>query len=87
MTPCHVIASRYKGIAKVTTRRVRKGFELCYNPDKHWSSALYQGLNFIEYTDGADITNVNRDDASGFRLDTLATHSNMEPVQSLNRKS
>ena len=42
---------------------------------KHWSSALYQGFNFIEYTDGANITNINRDDASGFRLNTLATHS------------
>ena len=25
-------------------------------------------------TDGVSIVNVNRDDASGFRLDTLATH-------------
>lgn len=59
-------AKNYKGIAKVTTRRACKGFELCFNPDKHWSSALYRGLNFIEYTDGSDITNINRDDASGF---------------------
>ena len=34
-------AKNYKGIAKMTTRRVRKGFELRFNPDKHWSSALY----------------------------------------------
>lgn len=67
-------ASNYKGIAKVTTRRARKGFELKYNPDRHWSGALYKSLNFIQYTDGSDITNVNRDDASGFRLDTLTTH-------------
>ena len=59
----------------MTTRRACKGFDLRYNPGKHWISALYRGLNFIQYTDGADITNVNRDDASGFRLDTLATHS------------
>ena len=58
----------------MTTRRAHKGFELRFNPDKHWSSALYRGLNFIEYTDGSDITNINRDDASGFRLETLTTH-------------
>lgn len=67
-------AGNYKGVAKVTTRRARKGFELKYNPDRHWSGALYKSLNFIQYTDGSDITNVNRDDASGFRLDTLTTH-------------
>ena len=68
-------SSNYKGVAKVTTRRARKGFELRYNPDKHWSGALYRGLNFIQYTDGSNIVNINRDDASGFRLDTLTTHS------------
>ena len=64
----------YKGVAKVTTRRARKGFKLKYNPDKHWSAALYRNLNLIQYTDGSDICNINRDDASGFRLDTLTTH-------------
>lgn len=59
----------------MTTRRARKGFELRFNPDAHWSSALYRGLNVIEYTDGTDVTNTNRDDASGFRLDTLTTHA------------
>lgn len=68
-------AKNYKGVAKVTTRRARKGFEMKYNPDKHWSCALYRNLNLIQYTDGANITNINRDDASGFWLDTLATHS------------
>ena len=29
----------------------------------------------IQYRDGTNICNLNRDDASGFRLDTLATHS------------
>ena len=67
-------ASNYGGVAKVTCRRARKGFELRYNPDKHWSCALYKGLNYIEYTDGTEICNVNRDDASGYRLDTLTTH-------------
>ena len=68
-------AKNYKGVARVTTRRARKGFELKYNPDKHWSCALYRNLDFIQYTDGSNITNINRDDASGYRLDTLATHS------------
>ena len=67
-------SANYKGVAKVTTRRARKGFELKYNPDNHWSGALYGGLSMIQYTDGCDINNINRDDASGFRLDTLTTH-------------
>jgi len=33
-------ADRYKGLAHVTCRRARKGFQLKYNPDSHWSSAL-----------------------------------------------
>jgi hypothetical protein len=58
----------------VTSRRARKGFTLRYNPDTHWSAALYRGLNSLQFTDGKDIVNINRDDASGFRLDTLFTH-------------
>lgn len=30
---CHRCSSRYKGLAKVTTRRARKGFNVRYNPD------------------------------------------------------
>ena len=71
----HRSAKNYRGVARVTSRRARKGFELRYNPDAHWSSALYTGLNLIQYTDGANILNLNRDDASGFRMDTLATHN------------
>ncbi len=67
-------AARYQGVAKVTTRRARKGFTLRYNPDAHWSGSLYKGLNAIQYKDGSDITNINRDDSSGFRLDTLTTN-------------
>ena len=40
----------------------------------YWSAALYKGLNFIQLTDGSNITNINRDDASGYRLDTLCTN-------------
>ena len=67
-------AKRYKDVAKVTSRRARKGFMIKYNPDAHWSSAFYRNLNYIQYTDGRHILNVNRDDAAGFRLDTMATH-------------
>ena len=67
-------ALRYKGLAKVTSRRARKEFQLRFNPDNHWSAALYRTLSYLQYTDGTNIVNVNRDDASGFRLDTLATH-------------
>ena len=35
---------------------------------------LYKGLNYIQYTDGCNIRNINRGDTSGFRLDTLTTH-------------
>ena len=67
-------AKRYKGVAKVTSRRARKGFMLKFNPDAHWSAAFYRNLNFIQYTDGRHILNVNRDDAAGYRLDTMTTH-------------
>ena len=67
-------AVRYKGVAHVTCRRARKGFQLKYNPDSHWSNALYRGLNLLQYRDGRHILNINRDDAAGFRLDTMATH-------------
>ena len=32
-------AKRYRSLAQVTTRRARKGFNLRFNPDKHWSAA------------------------------------------------
>ena len=66
-------AKRYHGVAKVTTRRARKGFTLKYNPDTHWSATFYKGLNSIQLKDGHDFCLVNRDDAMGFRLDTLTT--------------
>ena len=67
-------AKRYHGLAEVTSRRARKGFQLRYNPDCHWSAALYRNLNALQYHCGVDILNINRDDQAGFRLDTLATH-------------
>ena len=67
-------AKHYKGVAKVTSCRARKGFQLRYNPDTHWSGALYRNLNFLQFNDGRYILNINRDNAAGFRLDTLTTH-------------
>ena len=66
-------AARYQGLAQVTHRRARKGFNLKYNPDDHWSSALYRGLDAIQYKDCRNIMNVGRDDQAGFRLDTMTT--------------
>ena len=62
-------------ITRVLPESPHEGLELKYNPDKHWSCALYRNLDFIQYTDGSNITNINREDASVYRLDTLATHS------------
>ena len=67
-------ATRYRGIAQVTSRRARKGFCLRYNTDSHWSSAFYRHLNYVQFMDGQAIVNINRDDAAGFRMDTLSTH-------------
>ena len=67
-------AKRYKGAAQVTSRRARRGFQLKYNPDNHWSCAFYKGLAMCQFTDGRKILNINRDDAAGYRLDTLSTH-------------
>ena len=66
-------SKRYRGLAKVTSRRARKGFNIRYSPDMHWSASFYKGLQKIQYVDGQNILNVNRDDATGFRLDTLTT--------------
>ena len=66
-------AKRYMGIAKVTSRRARKGFNLKFNPDDHWSAVFYTGLNKLQYIDGRDMININCDDSTGFCLDTLAT--------------
>ena len=48
-------AHRYHGIAHVTSRRACKGFMLRYNPDSHWSSAMYCALNYLQYKDGTNV--------------------------------
>lgn len=69
-----ISAKRYKGVAKVTCRRARKGFALKLNPDAHYSTAMYSGLNKLQKKDGTFSLLLNRDDAAGFRLDTTYTH-------------
>lgn len=67
-------AARYHGLAKVVSKRARKGFTIRYNPDQHWSSSLYAGLDKLQHEDGCNIINIGRDDQAGFRLDTMATN-------------
>ena len=66
-------SKRYKNLAKITSCRARKGFSLRFNPDTHWSASFYKALNQVQYVDGRNILNMNRDDATGFRLDMLTT--------------
>ncbi len=42
-----------------------------FNPDSHWSAAFYKGLNQLQHVDGRNFVNINSDDSTGFRLDTL----------------
>ena len=67
-------AVRCRGVANVLSKRARKGFNIRYNPDTHWSAAFHRGLEEIQYKDGTNIINIGRDDQAGFRLDTMATH-------------
>ena len=69
-----ISAKRYKGVAKVTCRRARKGFAMKLNPDAHYSTTMYRSLNKLQKKDGTVSMILNRDDAAGFRLDTTYTH-------------
>lgn len=74
-------ARRYKGVARITCRRARKGFSVKMNPDAHWSNAVYQGLDHLQLKDGCDQVILNRDDAAGFRLDTTYIHKQHKGIQ------
>jgi len=67
-------SKRYKGLAKVTCRRSRKGFNIKFNPDTHWSCSFYKVLDLLQLSDGRNKVLLNRDDQAGFRLDTTYTH-------------
>ena len=75
-------AKRYRGVAKVTCRRARKGFNLKFNADAHYSSAMYKILDKLQLSNGRDKVIFNRDDQAGFRLDTTYTHSQHKVLSS-----
>ncbi|KAK6183598.1 hypothetical protein SNE40_011046 [Patella caerulea] len=71
----HKNSSRYKSVAHVVSKRARKGFDIKVNVDEKWSNSLYSSLNAMQLENHDNIFYLNRDDASGFRMDTLATSS------------
>ena len=42
-----ISTQRYKGVAAITCRRARKGFDVKFNPDSHWSCCFYKGLDIL----------------------------------------
>lgn len=76
---------RYQNVAKITCRRARKGFSVRINPDAHWSCALYRGLDYIQLKEGSNKVLLNRDDQSGFRLDTTYDHKYSKTITLTNR--
>ena len=73
-------AKRYRGAAGITCRRARKGFDVKFNPDSHWSHAFYKGLDEIQLKDDSNKLTLNRDDQAGFRLDCTYTHKHHKAV-------
>lgn len=69
-----IYSKRYKGVAQVTCRKARKGFSVKFNPDAHYSTAMYRGLDHHELRNGQSTLILNRDDAAGFRLDSTFSH-------------
>lgn len=66
-------ARRYFGAAKIVSTRARKVFSIKLNVYAHWSCAFYKGLDYMTCKGGLYMTFLNRDDASGFRLDSTFT--------------
>ena len=81
----HLSSKRYQNVAKITCRRARKGFSVRINPDAHWSCALYRGLDYIQLKEGINKVLLNRDDQSGFRLDTTYDHKHSKTITLTNR--
>ena len=75
------IGKMYKGAAKITCRRSRKGFSVRMNPDANLNNTVYQGLDTFQLKDCLNKVVLNRDDAAGFRLDTNYTHKQHKAVQ------
>ena len=72
-----ISARRYRGIAKVTSRRARKGFTLELNPDAHYSNSMYKALDLIQLSDGTNKMVLNRVDQAGFDSTLLTLTSNI----------
>ena len=81
----HLSSKRYQNVAKITCRRARKGFSVRINPDAHWSCALYRGLDYIQLKEGSNKVLLNRDNQSGFRLDTTYDHKHSKTITLPNR--
>jgi hypothetical protein len=45
-----ISAKQYKGIAKITCRKSRKGFSIKFNPDAHYSTAMYHSLGYLYFS-------------------------------------
>lgn len=80
-------SKRYRGEAKITCRRARKGFTVRLNADAHWSCAFYKGLDFLQLQDGSHQFLLNRDDQAGFRLDTTYDHKHSKTITTTNKPS
>ena len=76
-------AKGYRGVARITCRRARKGFTIKMNPDAHWNTAMYRSLDYLQLKNGTEQVVLNRDDAAGFRLDTTFTHKQHKGIQLL----
>ena len=44
-----ISAQRFKGVAAIICRRARKGFDVKFNPDSHWSYCFYKGLDMLQF--------------------------------------
>ncbi|XP_072163624.1 uncharacterized protein [Diadema setosum] len=75
-----ISSKRYKGVAQITSRRARKGWNVRLNPDHHYSNAFYKDLDHLQLKDGTNKFILNRDDAAGYRLDTTYTHKQYKNV-------
>lgn len=71
-------ARRYKGMARITCRRARKGVSVKMSPDAYWSNTVYQDLDHLQFKNDRNQIIFNRDDAAGFRLDTTYTHKHIK---------
>ena len=75
-----ISAKRYRGVARITCRRARKGFDVKFNPDSRWSYCFTKDLTCFRIKDGSNKMILNRDDQAGFRLDSTFSHKTHKAV-------